>query len=880
MSNGDVREQLLEQLKHESPLVERLRLEKGQYSAPERLLPFLSLLLRAVPKGTEAPRCFVLPRKQNIAIITAILFGLQRFQADFEKLATEYAMRSFSVGQQVLVLPTRHVYIFQGIWPGYGGTIFRLGVLDTRDARSFLINEVLRLEPTDRVRPKGQLNTALGKAPLSAIDRLLHVSTLGNKGLFRNEVLYLDYMNTFEEFVEEFYFQGTPAISEIPSIGNLLSLGSISEDGEIKRWKDTASQCEPLIAVTSSPSSMANACNNAPPKSRLVIVNGFHLVSRNLQAFEEICSCQNVVIVAEHQEEEHFKTFSDRGCKFWVFGNEDIVIGLGAEESRGDSDASGFKTVLQGSINKAEVRVECCICEASSLQKVASSLETIQSQIADDTNENFVGLIGKCYRLLMYASDIVDSPAKSSNNDLQHKIDVYLGDLKRLEMFVKPELLSGLRDAFRVLQNYFLSETERGKNKALKIRDVFVELSHKGCGAIGLLSRNPNILEFIEWLGIELGLKIRAFTPRTIPEDDFFDAIVCTVWPGGNAFRRLLRLHLTSCVILVGFGFEVRWLEQCEQHLKKRPDFSMIEAKEKARWVGWTQEDKLPWSDEVISELLTLLPSEEGRFHILKLEERLRRDKKRTFEAETVEEKALAKYVGFIGSAYAYLTETRRWPVITDLIRARGSATRRIPVRTVNEMTVNDFVVFRDGGKREVLEVLADMIIGEGASGLRERANYWQKALVQSGLSVTEIKHGLEAQGIFKHPSTLRGWLESEAIIGPESIDDLRAIGNLISDSELNTKLDEIREAIEYIRGAHLSAGMRLTDILIQQLPKNMESIGKEGAKIDIDGAVTASLVQVEEIGEKFESCPRKIVNRLLWIEEEREDLPLFGWTR
>jgi hypothetical protein len=879
MSNRNARDQLLARLKCEFPLIEQVMLQKEQAGAPERLLPFLALIQRAIPEGTEPPRCFVLPRKQNMPILIAILFGMQRFQNEFEKLTTEYAKKSFSMGQRVLVLPTRHVYTFEGIWLEYGGTIFRLGELGTRDARSFPINEVLRLEPTDRVRPKGKLNTRLGKAPLSPIDKLLRVSTLGNKSLFHNEVLYLDYINTFEDFIKEFYFQGTPALSWMPPIAELLPFGSISEGGQIKRWDDTASQCEPLIAVVSSPSSMANACNNFSSKSRLVIINGFHLISRNLQAYDEICSSQNVVIIAEHQEQEHFKTFSDRGCNFWVFENEDVLIGLDTESLRAESTANIFKPVLQSSVNRTEISIECCKCENPLLEKVASLLEGIQSQIVDDTNENVVKLIEKCFGLLMYAADLVDRLEESSNKDLQHRMNGYLWELGRLEVFVKPEFFSTLKDALRLLEDYF-SEPGAGQIKALKIRNVLIELSQKGSKSIGLLARNLNTLEFGERVGIELGLKIRTFTPRTIPEDDFFDAVVCTVWPGSIPFRRLSRLYLTSRIILVGFSFEAFWLRQCEQHLKKRFDFSMIDAKEKAKWVGWTQEDKLPWLDKDIKESQILLPGEEERLHIWKLEERLRKDKKRIFDAETIEEKVFARYIGFMGSAYAYLTETRRWPVITDLVRARGSAIRRVPLRTVNEMVVDDFVVFRDGGKREVLEVLADIIIGEQASAFRERANYWQKALVRSRLAVNEIKYGLESRGILKHHVTIRWWLESETIIGPESIDDLRAISDLISDPELNTKLDEIWKAIEYIRSAHLSAGMRLTKILIEQLPKNMGSMGEEGAKIDIDGAITASVVQVEEIEEKFESCPRKIVNRLLWSDLDHEDLPLFDWAR
>ena len=130
----------------------------------------------------------VLDKTPGTTAIAAILLSLVRLQEGFEKLVAAYALNALVPGQLVRVNPSNFIYEYQGFWDEAPG-LFRLKVLGEEAYRSFRIPDVLRLEPTDRVRPKGTLTSKLGGFELSGLDKLLHLTTGGNNSVIRNSVL-------------------------------------------------------------------------------------------------------------------------------------------------------------------------------------------------------------------------------------------------------------------------------------------------------------------------------------------------------------------------------------------------------------------------------------------------------------------------------------------------------------------------------------------------------------------------------------------------------------------------------------------------------------------------------------------------------------------
>ena len=123
------------------------------------------------------------------------------------------------------------------------------------------------------------------------------------------------------------------------------------------------------------------------------------------------------------------------------------------------------------------------------------------------------------------------------------------------------------------------------------------------------------------------------------------------------------------------------------------------------------------------------------------------------------------------------------------------------------------------------------------------------------------------------HPltvSTVRIWLrEVSDQIGPKTKADLEVIGKIARDVGVTIpniigNLDVIWAAILAIRGAHISAGSQINDVLLRKLPAAVNDLDDTGTRIHLGELGTALLVKVESVGELSELRARNLVNRYL----------------
>ena len=106
-------------------------------------------------------------------------------------------------------------------------------------------------------------------------------------------------------------------------------------------------------------------------------------------------------------------------------------------------------------------------------------------------------------------------------------------------------------------------------------------------------------------------------------------------------------------------------------------------------------------------------------------------------------------------------------------------------------------------------------------------------------------------------------------MIGPQSKADLEAIAYAVGDQKLLEASTSIWEAIHILRGEHLSAGMRLSRILLEKLPERLDEIQEGRTRIEIDNTTSAWVVQVESVSDRVEMSPRSYVNALLWDTDD-----------
>jgi hypothetical protein len=226
-----------------------------------------------------------------------------------------------------------------------------------------------------------------------------------------------------------------------------------------------------------------------------------------------------------------------------------------------------------------------------------------------------------------------------------------------------------------------------------------------------------------------------------------------------------------------------------------------------------------------------------------------------------------AKYVSFVGDSFAYLTESHKVPIVTGLLTSYKTAQHQIPLIKVNELKVGDFAVFKDGGSKDVIQSIADLMIGEQAQTIRNLARMWRRALLQCVFSAERFHEQVQQAGGKHSIITIRNWLYDEYQIGPGEKTDLELIAKITGATELESRKDEIWNAIELLRNAHLTAGMRLKKVLLHKLPEHLDAIKDEGTRINVDDLVTAWVVQVESIGSEFEPYSNLKINELQWDE-------------
>src|ERR1700730_9620991 len=102
-------------LEERFPLLASLRLYYGP-NATEGFASFVGILLSGLEKSDGPPLCFVFPRKDSLAAISAVLYALGNFAADFPALAELYAREGFRTGQRVKLNPTGKIFEFGGVW--------------------------------------------------------------------------------------------------------------------------------------------------------------------------------------------------------------------------------------------------------------------------------------------------------------------------------------------------------------------------------------------------------------------------------------------------------------------------------------------------------------------------------------------------------------------------------------------------------------------------------------------------------------------------------------------------------------------------------------------------------------------------------------------
>ena len=844
-------------LRQRFPLLTALRIFHGPGKG-EDLAAFMGVLLAAMERSGDAPFCFVFPRKAGIAPLSAALYALGRFAVDFPKLAEQYAEERFQKGQRVRLIPEGNVFVFGGVWPGLETKFFRLELLKGKAAFTWPVSEILRIEPTLRKIPKGGFADAGNEAPLSILDRLIGTRTLGNSSLAVNHVLYLGGRTEVEEFLAKTALTGA-ACEGHATLDRLILPGFIDESGVIRHRDNYQAAGEPLLAISARLENVTAACTLTPPGSKVVVVDGVRRIT-DLAKFDVIAESQNLIIVAEPAEEERLQQLHDRGCKFWRFSLSDLEMG-GPDQQ----NPRFFNGVFGAARNEATFRTEVILCRNSHLEEVAYALEACQASLDESEGDETQLVLSQIYGLLMHCTKLLAPPDSAEQVRLLERAAKLSASARDRIMWLPEVAARALEDACTATMRA-IEDPELGQTKGDALRELLEDLHQQEIRPVALVARYVrDRLGMARWLEDE-GLTCPVLLLPEVASNGFFERLICTAWPGSAMFSRVVRKFSAPQVCLIAYPFESQWLKAFDQRQRNRQVVPSLTSPEKSRLLGLSGDSTWPADPDPPVFVATSVEAT-GQFQF-DLEERMTR-KGIIPPAVAGEETTSAKLVSFSGNPYAFLTDTFRIPVITDLVSSVAGENYKVPRRRLSEMQTGDVLVFRESGSRDVIQSLADAQIGPEAPAIRERAARWHRALRESGQDEATLMAELEECNCPRTLQTVRGWLADDSMIGPQTEADLEAIAYAVGDQKLLDDVASIWAAIHVLRGQHLSAGMRLTRILLDTLPDRIDEIQEGSTRIEIDNATSAWVVQVESISDRAELRPRSYVNALLWDAED-----------
>jgi len=672
-------------------------------------------------------------------------------------------------------------------------------------------------------------------------------------------------MSGLEDFAEGIKLQSNEHTCDLNDLKTLLPFGRIALPTTTQtgwyRQEDKNGTGEPIIAVSHAAELLANLCMDAPARSKLVVANGLDHF-RSIQAYDDISQTQRLVIFADCYDEEMIKLVASRGCKFWPIGRRELISANSATEKNTKTGFIG--SVVRWAESHESFSINDIACEDTRLDAIWSKLDKLRAgTVPAEADNTLAKLISRAWRLFLNATYVWETPREAERMNAQKEIDRFRLDAAQSQMWISSESVRTMNEIADDLTTCYGPDSTLGTSKGTALLNAIQDAS-LGSKTLAVLVRNEaKVSELCRWLLEHDQLKfVRVFSPVTLPSNDAFDRVLCVSWLGGETMRQIAAKLVAPCIAVTGYRCERQWLRQCEWRFRTNIPTPTFTTNEKSEFISGGKLPRVIWPEERQQTLTPVLSDRSSDIWDFEHQLRIGRIGLATRPTQATETLP-ARFVRFSGEYYAFLTETHKLPVATELVSNPGRGGQTLPEKSLIDIKLGDFVVFPESGERELIQELADRLIGVPAQELRKRAHQWKDTLRLNRITPEEFLRHAKELNRSRHPVTIRNWYSDTYQIGPREKDDLVLIAIVTEDENFEKQIDGVWSAIEQLRSAHLSAGLRLRDALLQRLPQVTSQIEDSGTQVDLGELGSARILRVESIDSATEPRGRAEVNRL-----------------
>ena len=815
--------------------------------SPIKCPRFVRVLLSTLEQADAGATCVVLPSKDGFAFALALTAALVSVKDKFADLEEDRLTMTLIPGTRVRLAPENRLWeVDRDGVPLYGTRWIRLRNLADESIHHLREDDAFRLTPTGGGGKVPKRSPRITPWELSPLDRLLGVSTGGNVDLFGTQVILVAPQQRTRSVALEVLLSASlhPAVTA----SELVTWGRIQRNGRTVA-KDPS--VHPIIAVTHSVGLMAEACRRKSLEGSRVIVDGAKGLARDPQAFDEGAGRHRLLIVADHSELTEVGLLSDRGCEVWAPDPESVLL----LSDGTDSIAELFRQTHARLQNSIDLEIEPVTISHPRIEKLH---ELVEEAWSGEVDEELGKLRGLSWRLLLSAVECIGSPCEPTVAALGEAILELQSAVQSQRMWMPASAANLLERVFRLA-----GELQRSQQLGLAKGEALAERLEMSSRS-AIVARNRLALNQVRSFLDSIDSNAPVFLPSEMSSETY-DSVVVTSWLGRDRMLGLVTEYPAREIHVLCYPFEEHWLAAFVRRWTKVRNDLRSPARQIKRITGiagWPQQK------EFSSEREIEMPG--GReYHDDPVSSLLRRRKKgRDHGPLHHSQLREARYVGYLGNGYSYLTDSHKIPVVTDLVLDDEFDLPRVPLVAAKELRIGDLVLFRERSDTGLIASMAEMAMGvDNYAAVRDVAELWRTALGSFGWNSERAWRLLRQAGLNRTRATVRAWFFDDERIGPQSKTDLKVIARASQHADLAQRLDDVWNAIGVIRGEHIRAGRRLSDLLRSELPRHLGTVIETPVRIELTlGA--AWIVEVEDIGDAVELRPQWEVNRFLSDDE------------
>ncbi len=212
--------------------------------------------------------------------------------------------------------------------------------------------------------------------------------------------------------------------------------------------------------------------------------------------------------------------------------------------------------------------------------------------------------------------------------------------------------------------------------------------------------------------------------------------------------------------------------------------------------------------------------------------------------------------VNYVGGFLAFYRTGHKVISASSIIESDSD---KIESKLPDELKLGDFIVVRESD-HDLVKEMADIILERnGKKNLRELSGKWRETLEIEQLfyTVDEICQHFKDVGCTRGYPTIRGWLLDDDVIAPQSKQDLEHIVAVTGSEMLKEMLDQVYDAAQTVRSAHVQAGRQLSELLRNRIVEALKQYGDidpfniwEPIEMQIEGVGIVRILKIIDIGE------------------------------